>query len=64
MQIQDSNLINRCFSGVSLLAERPVDNVLPFPVRRRDDDSLRFQRADEVMFARSVPVSFKGKINL
>ncbi|WNN48266.1 hypothetical protein RIN58_18170 [Siccibacter colletis] len=63
MQIQDSNLINRCFAGVWLLAERPVDNELPFQVRRRDDDSLRFQRADEDIFARSVPVSFKGKIN-
>ncbi|AKE94309.1 hypothetical protein AUM89_12715 [Cronobacter sakazakii] len=48
---------------VIALAERPLDNVLPFPVRRRGYKPLHTQRADEVIIARCVPVSFKVKIN-
>ncbi|HAZ54271.1 MAG TPA: hypothetical protein DCY50_04405, partial [Franconibacter helveticus] len=42
------------------LAERPLDNVLPFPVRRRRRYLLRAQRADIIVIARSVPVSDKA----
>ncbi|EPO1788397.1 hypothetical protein ACT7BI_004037 [Cronobacter turicensis] len=63
MKIQESNLIKPTVFRVIALAERPLDNVLPFLVRRRGHKPLRIQRADSGIIARSVPVSVKVKIN-